>query len=58
MTPRTKYFAIKYHWFRSMLKPLSIEIVPVDTEEQIADILTKSLAVVKFERMRKKLVGW
>jgi hypothetical protein len=58
MTPRTKHFAIKYHWFRSMLKPLHIEIVPVDTEEQIADIFTKSLTVIKFERMRKKLMGW
>jgi hypothetical protein len=57
-TPRTKHFAIKYHWFRTMLKPLSIEIVAVPTDLQIADILTKSLTVVKFEAMRKMLMGW
>jgi hypothetical protein len=58
MTPRTKHFAIKYHWFRSMLKPMCIEIVAVSSEDQIADILTKSLTFAKFEACRKMLMGW
>ena len=58
MTPRTKHFAIKYHWFRDLLKPMKIQIVPINTDNQIADILTKSLGALKFQEMRKKLMGW
>jgi len=58
ITPRSKHFAIKYHWFRESLKPGEIEIVKVDTDNQLADILTKGLTSHKFEFLRKKLSGW
>jgi hypothetical protein len=58
MTPRSKHYAIKYHWFRETLKPNKVEIVPIGTDDQIADIFTKSLGKVKFQAMRKKLMGW
>ena len=57
-TPRSKHIAIKYHWFREALKPNNIKIVPIATEEQIADIFTKGLKPIKFEKLRKKLLGW
>jgi hypothetical protein len=57
-TPRTKHFAIKYHWFRDQLQPNNIELQHVETNNQIADILTKGLAQPKFEVLRKKLMGW
>ena len=41
MTPRSKHYAIKYHWIRSHLKSNNIELNKVDTKEQKADIFTK-----------------
>ena len=57
-TPRSKHIAIKYHWFREALKPDNIKIVYIATEEQLADIFTKGLKPIKFEKLRKKLLGW
>jgi hypothetical protein len=58
MTPRSKHYGVKYHWFRSHLKPNNIEIVKIDTADQQADILTKGLRTQKFEDNRKQLLGW
>jgi hypothetical protein len=58
MTPHTKHFAIKYHWFCELLEPMGIELVYVNTLEQIADILTKGLTQPKFEALRLLLWGW
>jgi hypothetical protein len=58
VTPKTKHFAVKYHWFRSELKPNKIEIVGVSSEEQVADILTKALRREKFRETRKLISGW
>ena len=58
MRPRTKHIAIKYHHFREHVKNKTVKVVHVDTNEQLADILTKPLSPVKFERLRKKLMGW
>jgi hypothetical protein len=57
-TPRSKFYAIKFHWFRSWLKPKEIEIQYIDTKQQKADILTKSLTVSEFLRARKLTCGW
>jgi hypothetical protein len=43
MTPRSKHYCVKYHWFRTELKPNKIEIQRVDTKLQKADFLTKAL---------------
>jgi hypothetical protein len=58
MTPRSKHYGIKYHWFRSQLKPNDIEIVKVDTKLQRADMLTKSLRAEMFKVNRKFTCGW
>jgi hypothetical protein len=57
-TPRSKFYAIKYHWFRQWLKPREIEIEYIKTKEQKADILTKSLATADFEANRLLSHGW
>ena len=57
-TPRSKFYAIKLHWFRSWLKPKSIEIVFCPTAEQKADFLTKALTKEVFERIRRLSMGW
>ena len=50
MTSRTKHIEIKYHWFRSMMKPSEIEIRRIDTEVQRADIFTKGLTRLNLSR--------
>ena len=57
-TPRSKHYAVKYHWFRSKLLETRTEIKHIRTEEQKADILTKGLTTAKFREIRKLLCGW
>ena len=58
MRPRTKHISIKYHWFRKFVANKVVEILKIDTDYQPADIFTKNLAEVKFERFRKMINGW
>ena len=58
MQTRTKHIGLKYHFFRSMVSKKIINIEPIHTDEQTADIFTKPLVLVKFEKLRKKLNGW
>jgi hypothetical protein len=58
MTPRSKHYAVKYHWFRSHLSPNSVEVKKIDTNLQKADIFTKGLRIEKFRAIRKLLCGW
>jgi hypothetical protein len=57
-TPTSKFFHIKYHWFREQMKPNEIRVVKVDTHEQLADIFTKGLRLATFEPLRLKIMGW
>jgi hypothetical protein len=58
VTPRSKHYAVKLHWFRSQLQPGVTDIKRVATDEQLADIFTKGLRPEKFKIMRFKLMGW
>ena len=57
-TPRTKHIAIKYHHFRSHVANKTIEILPISTHDQLADIFTKPLDRVIFVKLRRSLMGW
>ena len=63
-TPRSKFYGLKLHWFRSWLKPNAfhnieqINIVHCSTEDQKANILTKALVPAKFKSCRKLTMGW
>jgi hypothetical protein len=57
-TPRSKFYAIKLHWFREQLVPNSIEIKKVDTALQKADLWTKPFSKEKFEELRLLVCGW
>jgi len=57
-TPRSKFYALKLHWFRSWLKPKQIEIIHCPTKDQKADFLTKPLARTAFEACRFLSMGW
>jgi hypothetical protein len=58
MTPRSKHYAIKYHWFREHIDPRQIELVKISSENQLGDLFTKGLDRNIFQRLRKKLMGW
>ena len=58
MTSRTKHTGIKYHWFRSKIKPDEIDILRVSTDLQRGDIFTKGLTSFDFEEKRKLAMGW
>ena len=60
MSPRNKYLALKYHFFREALKNSKGAIVAryVSTHQQKADIFTKGLAREPFETIRELLMGW
>ena len=57
ITPRSKYYAVKIHWFRQHISD-RLRVVKVDTTQQRADILTKGLTQTTFEHIRKLLCGW
>jgi hypothetical protein len=58
ITPRTKHYAIKYHFFREHVKQGNIKLFKVETSLQRADIFTKGLVLNLFETIRKLLMGW
>jgi len=58
MTPRTKHFAVKTHWYRYQIIARGITVLKISTVEQLGDICTKCLPQATFEYLRKKLMGW
>lgn len=58
MTPRSKHYATKYHFFRSHVQSGELKLNRIDTKEQLADIMTKGLPPITFEYLRDKLMGW
>ena len=56
--PCTKNIALKYHHFRENVRKGLIEINPIDTLEQVADIFTEDLPFPIFNYLRKKIMVW
>jgi hypothetical protein len=52
---RSKHIWIKYHFIRSCLEDGSMKASHISTEDQLADILTKSLGQVKFHELRARI---
>ena len=52
---RSKHIDVRYHFIRECVEQGLIVIKHISTGEQRADILTKALSAVKFEKMRKLL---
>ena len=50
-----KHIKIKYHYIKDMVQRGVVKLQYVATNKQIADVLTKPLARVKFEYFREKL---
>jgi len=63
ITPQSKFFAVKLHFFNSHVKTEKnpngdVNIVKIATDLQLADIMTKGLVEAKFAPLRDKLMGW
>jgi hypothetical protein len=63
ITPQSKFFAVKLHFFREHVKTTNnpngtIHIQKINTGDQLADLFTKGLVESKFTPLRDKLMGW
>jgi hypothetical protein len=58
LTPRSKHIAVKYHFFRDYVKNGSLEVLKIDTHDQLADICTKGLADGPYQQIRQLVMGW
>jgi hypothetical protein len=58
MRPRTRHINQKYHHFREWVKSGLIDILPIDTEEQPADLMTKPLDLFLFLKHHLAVMGW
>ena len=58
VTPKSKHFAVKYHWFRQHVMSGELRVMPIRTSDQIADLFTKGLDLDSFVSLRKRLMGW
>ncbi|GMI79227.1 cysteine-rich RLK (RECEPTOR-like protein kinase) 8 [Hibiscus trionum] len=52
---KTKHINIKYHFLREVEKEGQIQLKHCSSEDQVADIFTKGLPKMKFEKLRESL---
>ena len=58
MTPHSKHIVLRYHWFCEHLSSDTVVIESIDTDKQLADILTKPLLTQKHLLACKMTMGW
>ena len=58
LRPRTKHINNTYHHFREYVRNRLIQLFPIGTEFQVADIFTKPLSKDLFVKFRKDIMGW
>ncbi len=58
VTPHSKYYAIKTIWFCKEIHKHCVQLLKIDTVEQLGDIFTKGLVQVPFEYLWKNIIGW
>lgn len=51
---RSKHIDTRYHFIRQCIEEKKVEVEFISTDEQVADILTKPLARIKFQEFRNK----
>ena len=56
--PRTMHITNTYHHFREYVRNRLIQLFPIGTEFQVADIFTKPLSKDLFVKFRKDIMGW
>ena len=48
-TPRSKYYTIKTVWFQEEIQKRKVELLKIETKEQLGDIFTKGLPRTTFK---------
>jgi len=56
--PRTKHMNIQFHHFCHHINTGQMTVHPIDTDEQPADMLSKSVPLVKLVKHRQFIMGW
>ena len=56
--PRTKHLNVKLHHFRKYVNDGLIKILPIKSEDQQADYLTKPVSYEVLKKLRKLVMGW
>lgn len=51
----TKHVEVQHHFIREKVLPGEISLLPVHTDDQVADVLTKALGYSKFSKFRELL---
>jgi hypothetical protein len=52
---RTKHIEVHYHFIREKILAKEIDLIHVNTENQVVDIFTKALSIDKLKKFRKML---
>ncbi len=52
---RTKHIEVHYHFIREKVLAKEIDLIHVNTENQVANIFTKALGIDKLRKFRKML---
>lgn len=56
--PRTRHINVRFWHFVQFIKQKLMTIHWINTKDQIADFLTKSLSVELFDKFRQQICGW
>ena len=51
---RSKHIRVRYHFIRDCLAEGSIKVSYINTKDQLADLLTKTLGRIKFLELRSR----
>ena len=58
LTPRSKHYAVKYHWFKEQFEPGQLALKKIPSHLQKADLGTKPFTRQKFLELRLLVCGW
>ena len=58
LRPRTKHINVVYHHFRHHVENGDVSVLPISTDDQNADLLTKPLPVKLVKRHWMSICGW
>ena len=58
ITPCSKYYAIKYHWFHEHVHSCHVCLLIIESHDQLGDIFTEGQPAPSFTHLPSLLMGW
>lgn len=55
MHGRSKHIDVQFHFLRDLTKDGVVKLIHCGTQEQVADLMTKSLKLEAFQKLRKMM---